>query len=174
MLSDLSASWFAVRPPTVGTRAHGGWCAQHTAPAAFSVRHDGRYAGTRGSHDPPTLHRGTSPAVHATRSVAPGFSTDGREHSTARTRTTVSLSPLGSDGAGQPVQSPPPPASPAIQRPPCSMALLWVPQPNHDQPDRTVSSIVGKVSRRSRVARRGPSTQYEMERIACETRDDGG
>jgi hypothetical protein len=55
------------------------------------------------SHDPPTLHRGTSPAVHATRSVAPGFSTDGREHSTARTHTAVSPSPVGSDGAGQPV-----------------------------------------------------------------------
>jgi hypothetical protein len=119
MLSELSAPWFAVRPlESRGTRAHGGWCAHHTAPAVFSMRHDGRYAGTRGSHDPPTLHRGTSPAVHTTRSVAPGFSTDGREHSTARTRAgAVSHRPRGSDGAGQPVQRPPPPASPAIQRP---------------------------------------------------------
>jgi hypothetical protein len=81
-----TCSWRVVRPT------------QHS-----SARCDTKDSGTRGSHDPPTLHRGTSPAVHATRSVAPGFSTDGREHSTARIRTAVSLSPLGSDGAGQPV-----------------------------------------------------------------------
>lgn len=37
MLSDLSASWYAVRPPTVGTRAHGGWCAQHSSGSIFGA-----------------------------------------------------------------------------------------------------------------------------------------